>query len=119
MRGCESAFDRMTKGILIVIAALLMVIAAELSSNQPSMLATAAAQIPDAGKQRQEHLEEVRKVDHSPKPILEHLRTKTSKVTVGDSEEQARFVRQVMVLAVTTFADPEGGSTLASASPSP
>ncbi|MCA9250268.1 MAG: hypothetical protein R3E58_01790 [Phycisphaerae bacterium] len=80
----------MTKGILIVIAALLMVIAAELSSNQPRMLATAAAQIPDAGKQRQEHLEEVRKANRTLKQILEHLWTKTSNVTVVDSEERAR-----------------------------
>ena len=59
----QVSLDRYTKGLLTVIAVLLTVIALGLLVHTPSSVATAEAQIPDSGSQRQRMVDQLREVN--------------------------------------------------------
>ncbi len=83
----EVTLDRLTRGILAALTVLLTVIAVELWAWLPSTTPTAAAQGPDSGAQRTELIAEARRTNLLLEEILDHLRTKTIKVRMGDTDK--------------------------------
>lgn len=81
---------RRTHLLLSCIAAVLAIIAIELSDRLPlPRSAPAVAQIPDTGRQRQDIVVETRRTNELLGQILEHLRGKPVKVVV-ESPDKAR-----------------------------
>ena len=81
---------RRTHLLLSCIAAVLAIIAIELSDRLPlPQSARVFAQIPDTGRQRQEIVNETRHTNELLGQILEHLRGKPVKVVV-ESPDKAR-----------------------------
>jgi uncharacterized protein YpmS len=76
----EVHLDRLTRGVLCLLTALLVVIAVELWVAMPSSAPAAMAQIPDTGLQRQQIVEETRRTNQLLEQILEQLKTGTVKV---------------------------------------
>ncbi len=81
---------RRTHLLLSCIAAVLAIIAIELSDRLPLPRSTAAlAQIPDTARQRQDIVNETRRTNELLAQILEHLQGKPVKVVV-ESPDKAR-----------------------------
>ena len=80
---------RRTHLLLSCIAAVLAIIAIELSDRLPLPRSTAVAQIPDTGRQRQDIVNETRRTNELLAQILEHLQAKPVKVVV-ESPDKAR-----------------------------
>lgn len=87
MRHVRITIDRTTRTLLLGIAALLAVIAVELWDAAPSALPTAAAQVPDTGKQRQDLILEQRRTNELLTQVLEHIRTKPIKVEIAPTDK--------------------------------
>ena len=82
----ECTLDRFTRGLLLVLTVLLAVIAIELWAARPSMTPAAMAQVPDSGAQRNQMIEETRRTNQLLEQILDHLKTKTVKVKMADTD---------------------------------
>ena len=80
---------RRTHLLLSCIAAVLAIIAIELSDRLPLPVSTAVAQVPDTGRQRQEIVNESRRTNELLEQILAHLQGKAIKVVV-ESPDKAR-----------------------------
>ena len=81
---------RRTQLLLSCIAAVLAIIAIELSDRLPLPRSSAAvAQIPDTARQRQDIVNEARRTNELLAQILDHLRGKPIKVVV-ESPDKAR-----------------------------
>ncbi len=83
----EFTLDRFTRGLLAVLTVLLAVVTVELWAWLPSTTPAAVAQVPDAGAQRYELIAEVRQTNKLLEDILDHLRTKTIKVNIRDTDK--------------------------------
>lgn len=96
----ETTNARWLRWSLTAIAALLAVIAVELSALLPPLQPRAMAQIPDSGLQRKQMLEATDRTNLLLDQILQFLRTQTVKVKVvgtdkdtkADSKEPPRVI---------------------------
>jgi hypothetical protein len=78
--------DRMTQALLTTITGLLAVLVVELWAFQPPLVGEARAQIPNAGMQRVEQLEQQRRTNELLEAILHRLESGPVPVRVENPE---------------------------------
>jgi hypothetical protein len=86
----QTTNDRWLRWTLTAIAALLAVIAIELSALLGPLEPQANAQIPDSGLQRVQLLEAQQRTNATLDQILQHLRTQTIKVVVTGTDKDTK-----------------------------
>lgn len=86
MREGTLLLDKYTRVLLTIIAVLLTVIAIELAQQGSPSLPTAQAQIPDTALQRKLVVDELRTSNRHLSAILEHLRSKSVKVEMKETD---------------------------------
>lgn len=80
-------FDRSARRLLIILIGLLAIIAVELAVLRPGPGPQAVAQIPDTGLQRKQLIDETRRTNELLEQIRDHLRHKTVKVALEQSDK--------------------------------
>jgi len=82
--------DPFTRRLLVALAVLMAVLAVELWVVSPGGTAPAMAQIPNAGGQRQELVQEAKRTNQLLERIAACLESKRIKVSVGTDEKQTK-----------------------------